>query len=107
MTFLKATFNQKSVSEQDYINMFSEMGFEAKNVNISFTNGLSAYISLNVNVLDANKMYSEVFVYENKASIQVRISDHLSNLEMICGGVSNNKMSFEAFKSLVNNKVIS
>lgn len=51
-------------------------------------------------------MYADVFVYEGKATIQVRVSDHASNLEKICGGVSGNKLSFDAFKELVNNKVI-
>ena len=51
-------------------------------------------------------MYADVFVYEGKASIQVRVSDHNSNLEKVCGGVSGNKISFDAFKSLVENKVI-
>lgn len=105
-TFEKANFNENVINENDYIKMFSELGFEAKKVEISFTNGCSAYISLNVKVLNEDNMYADVFVYDGKASIQVRVSDHDSNLERICGGVSGNKMSMNAFKHLLNNNVI-
>lgn len=106
-TFEKRDFNQSVISNEDYVKMFAELGFTATRVDISFTNGCSAYISLNVNVLNERKMYADTFVYEGNASIQVRVSDHASNLERICGGVSGNKMSFAAFKRLVENNVIS
>jgi hypothetical protein len=105
-TFNKQNFNETAVSKQDYIDKFNALGFSPTKVEICFTNGCSAYISINVNVLNENEMYADVFVYEGKASLQVRVSDHISNLEKICGGVSGNKMSFNAFKSLVSNKVI-
>ena len=105
-TFNKQNFNESAVSKQDYIAKFNALGFNPKKVEICFTNGCSAYISLNVEVLNEGKMYADVFVYEGKASIQVRVSDHNSNLEKVCGGVSGNKISFDAFKSLVENKVI-
>ena len=105
-TFNKQNFNEGAVSKEDYIAKFNALGFSPTKVEICFTNGCSAYISLNVNVLNENKMYADVFVYEGKSSLQVRVSDHISNLEKICGGVSGNKMSFNAFKLLVSNKVI-
>ena len=105
-TFEKKNFNKNVIKEADYVKMFAELGFEAKKVEISFTNGCSAYITLNVNVLNEGKMWADVFVYESKATIQVRISDHYSNLERICGGVCGNKMSMVAFKQLVENNVI-
>lgn len=105
-TFNKQNFNESAVSKEDYIVKFNSLGFNPTKVEICLTNGFSAYISLNVEVLNENKMYADVFVYEGKASIQVRVSDHTSNLEKICGGVSGNKISFNAFKSLVENKVI-
>ena len=105
-TFQKQNFNEDVISKSDYIKMFADLGFEAKRVEISFTNGCSAYVTLNVNVLNENKMWAETFVYEGKATIHVRVSDHSSNLETICGGVSGNKMSFVAFKQLLENKVI-
>mgnify|MGYP003442693259 CR=1 FL=1 len=105
-TFNKQNFNESAVSKQDYIAKFNALGFNPTKVEICFTNGCSAYISLNVEVLNEGKMYADVFVYEGKASIQVRVSDHNSNLEKVCGGVSGNKISFDAFKSLVENKVI-
>jgi hypothetical protein len=105
-SFEKQQINENSVSKNDYIKMFAELGFEAKKVEISFTNGCSAYISLNVKVLNENKMYADVFVFDGIASIQVRVSDHNSNLETICGGVCNNKISFSAFKKLAENNII-
>lgn len=106
-TFQKQEFNEELISKESYISMFAEIGFDAKRVDISFTNGCSAYITLNVNVLNENKMYAETFVYDGKATIQIRVSDHTSNLEKICGGVSGNKISFAAFKELIKNNVIS
>ena len=105
-TFEKQNFNEQAINEADYVKMFAELGFEAKKVEISFTNGCSAYITLNVNVLNEGKMWADTFVYEGKATIQVRVSDHASNLERICGGVSGNKMSMVVFKTLIENKVI-
>ena len=105
-TFKKQNFNETAISENDYIKMFAALGFEAKKVEISFTNGCSAYVTLNVNVLNEGKMWAETFVHEGKATIQVRVSDHASNLERICGGVSGNKMSMAAFKILIENNVI-
>lgn len=105
-TFEKQNFNEQAISEADYVKMFAELGFEAKRVEISFTNGCSAYITLNVNVLNEGKMWADTFVYEGKATIQVRVSDHSSNLERICGGVSGNKMSMAAFRKLIENNVI-
>ena len=104
-TFEKQNFNEQAIDEADFVKMFAELGFEAKRVEISFTNGCSAYVTLNVNVLNEGKMWADVFVYECKATIQVRVSDHISNLERICGGVSGNKMSMAAFKKLIENNV--
>lgn len=105
-TFTKQNFNEAVITKESYIEMFNKLGFNPTKVDICFTNGCSAYISLNVEVLNEGKMYADVFVYEGKATIQVRVSDHVSNLERICGGVSGDKLSFNAFKSLVENKVI-
>lgn len=105
-TFEKQEFNEQAISDADYVKMFAELGFEVKRVEISFANGCSAYVTLNINVLNEGKMYADVFVHEGKSTIQVRVSDHASNLERICGGVSGNKMSMVAFKKLIENNVI-
>lgn len=105
-TFVKQEFNKHAIHKSDYVKMFAKLGFDAKRVVISFTNGCSAYITLNVKILNARKMWAETFIYDNHAIIQVRVSDHTSNLERICGGVSGNRMSFEAFKILVDNNII-
>lgn len=106
---MKTTFEKQTITfanESDYSAIFEAMGFSPSKVEICFTNGCSAYVSLNVRVINENKMYADVFVYEGKASLKVRISDHVSNLERICGGVSGNKLSLDAFKALVENNVI-
>ena len=105
-TFEKQKFNERVINKAYYVEMFAELGFEAKRVEISFTNGCSVYVTLDVKVLDESKMFTDVFVYEGEAIIQVRISDHDSNLEKICGGVSRNKMSMAAFKELIEDNVI-
>jgi hypothetical protein len=105
-TFTKLEFNTEVIKEETYVTMFEKMGFSPSRVEICFTNGCSVYVSLNVKVLKEGQMYADVFVYDGVASIKVRISDHDSNLERICGGVSGNKMSFMAFSHLVENNVI-
>jgi len=87
--------------------MFSDFGYKVRRVEISYTNGCSAYVTLNVNVLNEGKMYADSFVYNGKATIKVRVSDHFSNLERVCGGVSGNTMSLVAFKRLAENNIIS
>ena len=105
-TFKKQQINEKAINESYYVKLFAEYGFEAKRVEISFKNGCSAYIRLNVNVLNENKMPGTVFVYEGKAMLTVRISDHSSNIERVCGGSCGDKISFTAFKKLALNNVI-
>lgn len=104
--FEKQKFNEAMVSESEYIEMFAQLGFNAQKVQISFTNGCSAYITVYAKVLNAGKMYYDTFVYDGVCTLQVRVSDHSSNLERICGGVAGNTLSFEAFKSLVEKGVI-
>ena len=106
-TFEKQEFNSEFENNSKYIAMFNELGFNPTKVEVCYTNGCSAYVSLNINVLNEGKMWAETFVFEGKALITVRVSDHQSNLERICGGVSGNKMSFNSFKHLVRNNVIS
>lgn len=106
-TFKKREYNRDVIDRTSYIDMFKNIGFIPKKVDLCFTNGLSAYISLEVNVINEDKMWADVFILDGVASIQVRVSDHDSNLEKICGGVCGNKMSLEAFNVLVENNVIS
>lgn len=105
-TFEKQEMNQDFYTEQYFVEMFKEMGFEATRVELCFTNGASAYISVNTMVVNENKMYADCFVYEGMCSLTVRVSDHSSNLEKICGGVCKNKLSLQAFKKIVENGTI-
>ena len=105
-TFNKANIQESSTDKALYIEKFKSLGFDVKNVQISYANGCSAYVSLSVKVINENKMYADVFVYNGQADITVRMSEHQSNLESICGGVAGNRLSYVAFLSLVENKVI-
>ena len=105
-TFEKQKFNKKAISSDDYRIMFNQLGFNPSRIEICYTNGLSIYATINVNVLNESEMYADCFVYDGKATLKVRISDHFSNLERICGGVSGNTLSLNAFKYLVNNNTI-
>ena len=105
-TFNKANIQESSTDKALYIEKFKSLGFDVKSVQISYANGCSAYVSLSVKVINENKMYADVFVYNGQSDITVRISEHQSNLESICGGVAGNRLSYVAFLSLVENKVI-
>ena len=59
-TFEKQNFNEKVIKEADYVKMFAKIGFEAQKVDISFTNGCSAYITLNVKVLNEGKISIDI-----------------------------------------------
>ena len=105
-TFEKQEFNAAMITKEDYAKQFAALGFDAKGVEICLTNGCSAYITLDVKVLNENKMYAECFVYEGKSRLIIRVSNHTSNLENICCGVSGNRLSFQAFKTLVDRNII-
>lgn len=105
-TFEKQKFNAAFINKEDYVKKFAILGFEAKKVEICLSNGCSAYITLDVRVLNEDKMYAECFVYEGKSRLIIRISDHESNLEKICCGVCGNNLSFQAFKTLVDRNII-
>jgi hypothetical protein len=105
-TFEKQHFNEKVDHSQSVVEMFKNMGYSNIKVSTSLTNGLSHYVTLRVDVLNEGKCYAEMFVFDGKATIEVRISNHSSNLEKICGGVSGNKMTLNAFKHLVTTGAI-
>lgn len=106
-TFTSQKFNENLITKESYISMFEEFGFTPSKVEISFVNGCSAYITLNVNVINENKMYAETFVFDGKATITVRVSDHVSGLEKNCGGICGNRFSLVVFRELVKNNIIS
>lgn len=108
-TFTAQKFNESAISKSDYVSLFASLGFTIaeSDVQISFTNGCSAYIQMAVKVNNEGKMPYEAFVMDGISYFKVRVSDHSSNLERICGGFSYNTMSFNLFKDLVSNKIIS
>lgn len=83
---------------------FKSLGFKDFKIQTCLTNGISHYVSVNLDVIDEGKMPYEVFVFDGIASVQVRISDHASNIERF-GGVAGNKISFQVLENLLNNNV--
>jgi hypothetical protein len=103
-TFDKTVYTDASTTQE--VAMINALGFNVEKADVSIANGKSVYAYVNVNVVNEGKMPYEVFVYEGKARLCVRISDHASNLERICGGSSRDKVSFLLFSRLVKNGVI-
>lgn len=105
--FKKQEFNKNFNHQISVRNTFAELGFYDLKIQTSLTNGLSHYVDvLDFIVVNVNRLYSEMFVYEGRTSIQVRVSDHTSNLDTICKGVSGNKMNLIAFKKLIESGAI-
>ena len=99
--FEKTKFNPDFDHKTSIINMMNEMGYTNVTVQSSFTNGLSHYVRLTVEVLNEGKCYAYMYTYSNYTDITIRISDHASGLELHCGGVCGNKMTMHAFKKLI------
>lgn len=107
-TFTKKEFSEDFSHEESIIELFSNLGFKNIIINTSMTNGLSHYVKvIDFEVINEMKLYEEMFVFEGFTEITVRISDHKSNLDTICGGVSGNKMNLQAFENLINIGAIS
>ena len=104
--FNKTTFNENFDTQLPIVEMFNKMGYSEVKVKTSFTNGLSHYVSLNVEVINEGKTYMGMFIYNNIASITVRISDHSSGLERNCGGVDGDRMTLRAFNHLISEGAI-
>ena len=104
--FEKQNFSDAALDTDRYIKMFADLGFKAGNIEISLTNGCSAYINIFAEVINEGSMHNCCFIYDGKCCLQVRVSDHSSNLETICGGAVGNKISFEMFEKLAINGVI-
>jgi hypothetical protein len=88
------------------IAMIEALGFQVSKADVSLTNGKSVYAYVNVNVVNEMKMPYEVFVYDGKARLCVRISDHASNLERVCGGSSRDKVSYMLFAEMAKSGII-
>ena len=104
-TFTKNDINTDFYNEQYYTDMFNSFGFNPSSINICFTNGVSAYVSINCKVLKSGKLPYDAFIWEDMVSLTVRVSDHSSNLERF-GGADGNKISMSWFEKLVNLEAI-
>jgi hypothetical protein len=105
-TFKKTEFNNDFDHTTPIIVMMNKMGYTNVKVDTCLTNGLSHYVKLNVEVLNEGKCYADMFVFNNKTDITIRISDHSSGLEKNCNGVCGNKMTMFAFKNLIEKGAI-
>lgn len=103
--FTKQDFNQDFNHSEKVKNDFLALGFTNTKVDVCLTNGCSIYVKLDVQVLNENKLYASMFVWENETDIVVRISDHNSGLDR-CGGVSGNNMTMGAFLKLIETGAI-
>lgn len=100
-TFEKTEFNAEFDHTTPVVAMMNEMGYSNVKVETCLTNGMSHYVRLNVEVLNEGKCWNDMFIYDGKTDITIRISDHVSGLEKNCGGVCGNKMSMFAFEKLI------
>ena len=105
-TFEKQEFNTEFDHTSNVVKMFNEMGYSNIKVETCFTNGLSIYVTLTVEVLNEGKCWMNMFVSNKRATIKVRISDHISGLEKNCNGVSGNTMTMNMFRKLINTGAI-
>ena len=104
-TFEKQEFNQDFDHQSEIINMFNEMGYTKINVDTCLTNGLSHYVRLTVEVLNAKNLWCDMYVNDdNTTDITIRISDHSSNLSRF--GAVGNKMDMRHFKKLIQSGAI-
>ena len=104
--FEKSEFNLKCDHNTPIIAMMNEMGYSNVKVETCLTNGLSHYVMLNVEVINEAKCWEDMFIYNGKTDITIRISDHISGLEKNCKGVCGNKMSIAAFRKLITTGAI-
>ncbi len=87
--------------------MFEQVGFKPLSIQTSTTNGCSHYVTVLANVVNEGRCYADMYVTpEQTTYITVRISDHLSGLEMHCNGVCRNRMTFQAFQRLIKTEAI-
>lgn len=100
-TFDKKEFNPNYDHTTTIVEMMNKMGYTNVRVETCLTNGLSHYVRLNVEILNPGKLFYGMDTYEGRVSITIRISNHWSNLELHCGGVSGNKMTMHAFQTLI------
>jgi hypothetical protein len=103
-TFEKNKFNTNINNDDEKI--YIDLGFNPLKIDVCYKNGKTTYTTIKVKVLNEKKMYAENYIFNNECILKIRRSDHFSNLEKICSGVSGNLISFECFKNLIDNKVI-
>jgi hypothetical protein len=101
-SFYKHNFNPNFDHKSPIIQMMKEKGFNNVKVDTCLKNGLSNYVTLEVDVLNENKCFANMDTSNGRAKITIRISNHESNLERHCGGVAGNKMTMFAFETLIS-----
>ena len=96
--FEKQQSNENFNHQENVINTFKELGYTNIKVQTSLTNGISHYVRFEVAVLNANKLFMDMDVLGDFTDIEVRVSDHYSNLYKF--GSSKNKMTMASLMQL-------
>jgi len=97
-TFQKQEANENFNHQEGVRKLFNDLGYSNVKIETSLTNGISHYVRFEVAVLNENKLFHDMFVWDGFADIEVRISDHYSNLDRF--GSSKNKMTMACLLDL-------
>ena len=105
-TFNKQEANQDFNHQESIVKTFLDLGYTDVKIETFLVNGVSHYVRFDVDVLNAGKLFHEMDIWEdNTTSIEIRISDHFSNLDKF--GVSKNKMTMSNLMQLRETGAIS
>lgn len=103
--FKKNKPNENFDHKESVIKKFSDLGYNNVKIETFLTNGISYYVSFEVLVLNEKKLFMDMDVWGEYTDIQVRISDHYSNLDKF--GNSKNKMTMACLIDLRESGAIS
>lgn len=104
-TFTKQEANTDFDHQAGVKKIFSDLGYSNIKIETSLANGISHYIRFEVLILNENKLFHDMDVWGDWTDIEVRISDHSSNLSKF--GNSKNKMTMECLLKLRETGAIS
>lgn len=104
-TFEKQPANENFNHQEGVRKLFNDLGYSNVKIETSLTNGISHYVRFEVAVLNENKLFHDMDVGGDFTDIEVRVSDHSSNLDRF--GNSKNKMTMKSLLDLRDTGAIS
>jgi hypothetical protein len=104
-TFQKQEANINFDHQAEVRKMFSDLGYSNVKIETSLINGISHYVRFEVLVLNENKLFHDMDVWGDYTDIEVRVSDHASNLNKF--GNAKNKMTMNSLLKLRETGAIS